>query len=132
VLASAAVAATAYARAQRVPSPGPAAITPASTGLLLGWTALASTVNLAAGAVAAGVGKRDSRLVAASTAALVLASAAVAGGVARTRRGALPLALASAWGLATTALDRARPAAVRWAAAAGSAGIAAAAATTRS
>ncbi|MCY1139498.1 hypothetical protein OWR29_15985 [Actinoplanes sp. Pm04-4] len=120
-------------RAQRVRSlSGPAALTPASTGLLLGWTALASTVNLAAGAVAAGVGKNDSRLVAASTAAVLLASAAVAGGVARTQRGALPLALASMWGLATTALTRSRPKVVRWAAAAGSATIATAAAASRS
>ncbi|MCM4077599.1 hypothetical protein [Paractinoplanes hotanensis] len=124
--------AAAYGRAQRVHSTSaPSTVTPASTGLLLGWTALASTVNLAAGAVAAGVKKSDSRLVGASTAAVLLASAAVAGGVARSRRGAFPLGLASAWGLATTALTRSRPAAVRLAAAAGSAAIATAAAAGR-
>ncbi|WP_250035515.1 hypothetical protein [Paractinoplanes maris] len=122
-----AFAAVAYGRAQRVALAGRASLTPASTGLLLGWTALASTVNLAAGVVASGVRKSDPRLVSASTAGVLVASAAVAGEVARSRRGRVPLALASAWGLATTALMRSRPLGVRVVAAGGTAAVLAAA-----
>ncbi|MDR7275889.1 hypothetical protein [Catenuloplanes atrovinosus] len=116
-----AFAAVAHARVQG--GPGGAAVTPASTGLLLGWTALASTVNVAAGAVAAGADRTGPRMVAGGTAGLVAASTAVATAVATSRRGAVPLALSSAWGLATTALTRHRPRAVRLAAAAGAAAI---------
>lgn len=114
--AAAALAATAHARQQALPRvEGWAGATAASTGLLLGWTALASVVNIAA----AGAPK--------PVAALAGASAAVAGAVAVSRRGRAPLALAAAWGLATTALDRRRPGLVRAVAAAGTAAVAAAA-----
>jgi hypothetical protein len=50
-----ACAATAHVRLQRFGTPTPAAaVTSFSTALLLGWTALAGVVNLAAGAVLAG------------------------------------------------------------------------------
>ncbi|GIE97170.1 hypothetical protein [Paractinoplanes rishiriensis] len=119
-----AFAAVAHARQQRLPAPaGWAAATPASTGLLLGWTALASAVNVAAGAKLAGA--RES--VAASVAGVLGVAGAVTAGVAASRRGRLPLALASGWGLLTTALYPRRPRGVRIAAAAGAAAIAAAA-----
>ncbi|MBL7259033.1 hypothetical protein [Paractinoplanes lichenicola] len=118
-----AFAAVAHGRAQGAESQ--AVATPVSTGLLLGWTALASTVNLVAGAVAAGTPKMSPKLVAASTAGLVAASAVVAASVARSRRGAVPFAVTAAWGLATTALSRRRPRGVRVAAGAGAMAVAA-------
>jgi hypothetical protein len=120
-----ACAAAAHVRLQPVrPATGWAATTPASTGLLLGWTALASTVNIAAGAIAAGADQTAPRTVAASTAGLLAASGVVAGAVAASRRGGLPLALASGWGLLTTAFRSSRPRSVRIAAAAGATAIA--------
>lgn len=127
--AAAAFAATAHRRLQPVTETTPwTAITPASTGLLLGWTALASTVNVAAATIAAGAGRTAPRTVAASTAGLLATAGAVAAGVARSSRGRLPLALAAGWGLLTTALTPTRPRGVRLAAAAGTAMIAVAAA----
>jgi hypothetical protein len=126
--AAAALAATAHVRLQGGPAPtGLAATTPVSTGLLLGWTALAGAVNLAAGAVLAGAGKRSSRTVAACTLGLLAVSGGVANGVVRSRRGSLPLAAAAGWGLATTAATPGKPLAVRLAAVAGAAGVLAAA-----
>ncbi|MBM2619895.1 hypothetical protein JIG36_30725 [Actinoplanes sp. LDG1-06] len=121
-----AFAAAAHGRVQRVSgASGWAAATPVSTGLLLGWTALASVVNVAAGAVASGAPKSSPRNVAASTAALIAASTAVSASVVRSRRGGVPFALTAAWGLATTALSRGRPRAVRLAAAAGAIAVSA-------
>ncbi len=129
--AAAAFAAAAHTRLQRVTATSAwTAVTPASTGLLLGWTALASTVNLAAAKIASGAGRTAPRTVAASTAGLLAASGAVAAGVSRSRRGTLSLALASGWGLLTTALTSSRPRSVRTAAAAGAAMIAMATAST--
>ncbi|GIE36939.1 hypothetical protein Ait01nite_099840 [Actinoplanes italicus] len=122
-----ACAAVAHIRLQGTrPRTGWASATPASTGLLLGWTALASTVNIAAGAVAAGTDRTAPRTVTASAIGLLAASAAVAAGVAVSRRGGTTLALASAWGLLTTAATRGRPRSIRLAAAAGATAIAAA------
>jgi hypothetical protein len=129
--AAAAFAATAHLRLQRVTTTTAwTAITPASTGLLLGWTALASTVNIAAARIASGTIRTAPRTVAASAAGLVAASTALAAGVARSRRGALPFASASGWGLLTTALTSSRPRGVRMAAAVGATMIAVAAAST--
>ncbi|MDG4823401.1 hypothetical protein O7635_16210 [Asanoa sp. WMMD1127] len=130
---AAAFAARAHAGLQDLPAPtGWAAVTPASTGLLLGWTALASVVNVAAGARLAGAPPTAPRTIAASTAGLVVAGATLAGAVAKSRRGRVPLATAAGWGLLTTALTSRRPTAVRLAAATAAAAIAAALARPRS
>jgi hypothetical protein len=119
-----ACAATAYGRLQRTGTPSPlAGITSSSTGLLLGWTALASVVNLAAGAVLAGAGRSSPRTVVGSVLGLLGASGAVAGAVARSDRGTFPVAVASGWGLVTLAATSRRPLGVRVAAALGAAGI---------
>lgn len=104
-------------------------VIPISTGLLLGWTALASTVNLAAGALLLGVRKSSPRTVATSTVGLLAISAAGAGTVAASRHGSTPLAITLSWGLGTIAATSGKPLAVRVAAAAG--GVAVAAAATR-
>ena len=133
-----ACAATAYARLQRLPAtaryprsksvPTPsraAAVTSVSTGLLLGWTVLASAVNIAAGALLAGADQTSPRTVAVSAAGVLVVSGAVVSTIAASDRGWLPLAAASGWGLATTAATTGRPRRVRAAAALGAAGIAA-------
>jgi hypothetical protein len=102
-------------------------VTSGSTGLLLGWTALASAVNIAAGAVLAGASRSSPRTVGGSAAGLLAASGAVAGVVAGSDRGRVPLAAASGWGLVTIAATSRRPLGVRMAAALGAAGITAAA-----
>ncbi|MBU8855834.1 MULTISPECIES: hypothetical protein [unclassified Micromonospora] len=113
-------AAAAHVRLQRAtPTTAWTAVSPASTGLLLGWTALAGVVNLAAAGVASGGSRTAPRTVAASAAGLFAAAGALAAGVVRSRRGALPLAAASGWGLLTTALAMGRPRSVRVAAEAG-------------
>ncbi|OLT54533.1 hypothetical protein [Cellulosimicrobium sp. CUA-896] len=123
-----AFAAGAHSRLQGVPPTEPATrVTAAATGLLLGWTAVASAVNVAAGALLLGARKTSSRTVTASTVGLLGVSAALAGAVARTRTGALPLAAGPVWALATTAATRDRPGPVRAAAAVGALAIAAAA-----
>jgi hypothetical protein len=122
-------AAAAHVRLQQVPDATRAApINVLSTGLLLGWTALASTVNLAAGALVLGAERTSPRMVATSTAGLLAASGGLAAAVAASRNGSIPLAVASGWGLSTTALARSRPLGVRVAAAAGVVLIAAGAA----
>jgi hypothetical protein len=107
-----------------VPTPA-ATVTTVSTGLLLGWTVLASAVNIAAGALVAGASKTSPRTVASSAAGLLVVSGAVATTIAASDRGWLPLAAASGWGLATTAATTGRPRPVRVAAALGAAAIAA-------
>ncbi|MDG4837081.1 hypothetical protein O7631_11205 [Micromonospora sp. WMMD967] len=129
---AAGLAATAHLRLQRTPATTRwTALTPLSTGLLLGWTALASTVNIAAATVASGTQPNAPRTVTASTVGLLATSAVAAAAVARSRQGRLPLALASGWGLLTTALSTNRPRRVRLAAAAGAAMVATAAAATQ-
>ncbi|GAA0253318.1 hypothetical protein [Cryptosporangium japonicum] len=118
---AAAFAGVAHARLQRLATPGRA--TSVGTGLLLGWTALASAVNLAAGANLAGAGARSPRTVRSSAAGLLGVGGAVAAGVAASRHGAGAVAVTSGWGLLTTALSPARPGRVRLAAAAGFAAI---------
>ncbi|MFI5494185.1 hypothetical protein [Actinoplanes sp. NPDC051859] len=113
---AAAFAATAHIRLQRTPpATGLVRATPASTGLLLGWTTLASAVNV----FAAQADRASPRAVAAATAGLVATSAAVAAAVARSRRGGMTLALASSWALGTLACDPTRPRGARVAGALG-------------
>ncbi|WP_035855502.1 hypothetical protein [Cryptosporangium arvum] len=119
----------AHARVQGLTDPGRA--TPVGTGLLLGWTTLASAVNLAAGANLSGAGKESPRTVRSSAAGLLAVCAAVAAGVAASRRGAGPVAATSGWGLLTTALSPTRPRGVRAVAATGAAAIAAGLAVSR-
>ena len=124
--------ATAHLRLQRTGRPARwTSVTPASTGLLLGWTALASVVNIAGSAVAAGAGKTAPRTVNASAAGLLGASAALAYSVTASRRGGPWLAVASGWGLLTTAITSGKPPRVRTAAGAGAAAIALALAHSR-
>jgi hypothetical protein len=113
-------AAAAFHRLQPVRSSTAAArATAVSTGLLLGWTALASVVNIAASRP----DRNSPRTVGASTAGLLAVCGLVAGVVARSERGALPLAAAAGWGLATTAATAGKPAGARAAAAFGAAGV---------
>lgn len=121
--AAAALAATAHIRLQSAPrATGLLAITPASTGLLLGWTTLASAVNI----VAARADRTAPPVTAAATAGLIALSAGVAAVVARSRRGGRAIALATGWGLGTLAGMRSRPRFVRRAAALGAVAVAAA------
>lgn len=121
--AAAALAAVAHVRLQQTPkAPGLLAVTPVSTGLLLGWTTLASAVNVAA----ARADRQSPKADAVATAGLLAVSALVAAAVWRTRRGRLPFALASGWGLGTLACMRTRRRGVRLAAAAGATAIGAA------
>jgi hypothetical protein len=123
-----AFAAGAHVRLQDVPATGPAArATTASTALLLGWTAVASAVNVAAGALLLGARRTSPRTVAASAVGLLGVSAALAGAVARSTKSALPLAVGPVWALATTASSVGRPRTVRAAAAVGALTIVAAA-----
>lgn len=123
-LLPAAVGATgvAYRRLQDISQPG--ATTSASTGLLLGWTSLAATVNVSAVTqlLGAQAGSRTSIRLSALAAATTATALAVV--VSRSRRGFVPLASAATWGLATTALDRRRPVLSRVVAGAGAAAIA--------
>jgi hypothetical protein len=122
--AATALAATAHVRLQRTPPDSHlGTVTSAGAGLLLGWTVLASAVNI----VAARADRDAPRVVAAATAGLLVVSATVAAAAARSRRGRLPLVLASTWGLGTLAGMRSRPAGVRAAAALGAVTIGAAA-----
>ncbi|MEU8608927.1 hypothetical protein AB0C29_13090 [Actinoplanes sp. NPDC048791] len=124
--AATACAAVGYARLQHIPVRSRTVdLTSISTGLLLGWTVLASAVNVAAGALVAGADKTSPRTVASSAAGLLAVSGAVAAAAAGGDRGWLPLAAASGWGLATTAVTTGRPKGVRAAAALGAAGVAA-------
>jgi hypothetical protein len=117
---AAGLAAAAHVRVQRSPqASGLAGVTPVSTGLLLGWTTLASAINV----VAARADRDRPRVVTAATAGLLAVSAAVAAGVAGSRRGGVPVALASGWGLATLAGRRSRPLGVRVAAAVGAVAV---------
>ncbi|WP_430785375.1 hypothetical protein [Actinoplanes sp. G11-F43] len=109
------------------PEPGLLAVTPVSTGLLLGWTTLASAVNV----VAARADRDRPAVVTAATGGLLAVAAVVSAVVARSRRGGPAVALASAWGLGTLAGSRRRAATVRTAAALGVTAIVAAAGRRR-
>lgn len=111
----------AYRRLQR--RGGPETIPAVSTGLLLGWTSLASVVNLSAATRLAGADPTSRRSVALSALGSAFAAAALTGVIARSRRGFIALAASSAWGLTTTATDRRRPTLTRIGAALGAASI---------
>jgi hypothetical protein len=129
---AAGLAATAYRRLQRTPARGLAAVAPASTGLLLGWTGLAATVNLFADARRRGADPGSPATVAAAAAGVALVATGAAAAVSRSRQGFLPLAAAVAWGLGTTAATPHRPRVVRLVAGLGaSAAVAAAAGRAR-
>lgn len=122
-------AAQAYRRIQHEYPSDAQRIAPYSTGLLLGWTSLASVINLFAvmreGPFASGT--RLGR--AASVLALITASSAVSAAVATSDRGYVALGGASFWGLATSALNTKRAGSVRLASAVGA--LLAAGTTTR-
>jgi hypothetical protein len=121
-------AATAYRRLQLTQPKGAEAIASASTGLLLGWTSLAATVNVAAGARILGADPTSPATIALSTIAAVGVAAVICATTLRSDRGFVPLAAATVWGLATTALTAARPPVVRSGAALGTIAVTAAAA----
>jgi tryptophan-rich sensory protein len=78
-------------------APGPVVL---ATGLLLGWTSVATVVNVASALRLDGGGRRS---VAASAAALAGTGVAMREVVRRSRRGGLAVAATSAWGLAGAA-----------------------------
>jgi hypothetical protein len=125
-----ALAAAAYRRAQDVPLRGAEHLAAHSTGLLLGWTSLASVVNVFAT-------RRHGRLASTSPAgrtaarlALAGAAGALSAAVAASRHGYTSLAAASLWGLASSAADPRRAAATRRTSAAGAVVLAGTSAVT--
>ncbi len=96
------VAAGLAARAHRGLQPGGGGIAPHSTGLLLGWTGVASVVN--AFAVRRHRGGRPG----VTASAVVGASVLLATLVATSRRGYVAVAAAGGWALVTNALNPAR------------------------
>jgi hypothetical protein len=106
LLAIVAAAATAWARVQAMPLTGLPRLLPAAVaGLLLGWVALASAVQVASAGVALGAPAQGAA--AQVWAVVALAAVAVLGtalvGVARVAAG--PFALAVVWGLVAVAVD---------------------------
>ena len=110
--AAVALTGVAYRRIQSIPSDKDS-IASVSTGLLLGWTGLAATVNLSVGTQLLGADATSKPSVVASTLAAVGAAGTLAAVIGRSRRGYVPLAAASAWGLLTTAVDARRTATTR-------------------
>lgn len=88
----------------------------ASTGMLLGWTSIATLVNYSSVATARGNDPDSPRSVAISSASLILAGASLATLVSRSNRGGYTAASTSGWALLTLAATR-RPSQVRVAAA---------------
>ena len=126
--ATVACAATAHRRLQREQPTGAERLAATSTGLLLGWTSLAATVNVVAGTQLRGVDPRAPTTVRLSTLGAVGVAGAIATRILHSERGFVPLAAATAWGLATTALNPVRPPLARAGAAAGAIAVTAAAA----
>lgn len=93
-----------------------------ATGMLLGWTALASTVNIAAEAVRRGAPPRGRATVTATATGLLATGSVLATIIARARHGGTAVAATAAWGLVTTSTDNTRPRVIR--AVAGAAGLA--------
>jgi hypothetical protein len=123
-LLSASVAATgvAHARLQAL-RPAEESVSTVSTGALLGWTALAATVNLSAGTQLLGADPRSRSSVVGSTLASVAAAGTLGTVIRSSARGYLPLAVTAAWGTLTTALDSRRDATARVGSAAGTVAI---------
>ncbi|RFU21439.1 tryptophan-rich sensory protein [Geodermatophilus marinus] len=98
-------AATAWARLQRLPTSGAARVLPSAvTGLLLGWVALAMTVQVASAGVALGAPAEGAAARAWAVAALVAVAGVVAVLVLTAQVAAGPLAAAAAWGLVAVAV----------------------------
>ncbi len=110
--AAVALTAVAYRRLQDDPR-AQESVASVSTGMLLGWPALAAVVNLSVGTQLLGVEATSSAAVVGSAVAAAGIGAGLAATVAVSRRGHLPLAATATWGLATTALDRRRLATAR-------------------
>jgi hypothetical protein len=124
LLTSTTCAAVAFRRQQAHEATGAERLAATSTGLLLGWTSLASTINVLAASQLLGArpASRGSRT--AAIAAALAVSGALGVTARRSRQGAVPLASTSTWGLATIALDGRRPRAVRATAALGALAVA--------
>lgn len=116
--------AVAHARLQQI-EPGSSRPwdTASSTGLLLGWTSLASVVNILAGAQLVGARRDAPRTIGLAIAGVAATGAGLAAVIHRSRHGFLPLAAAAAWGLLTNATDRTRPRPVRFATAVSAAAV---------
>lgn len=83
-----------------------------STAMLLGWASVATLVDAASTATRAGVDLRAPSTLAVSAGGLGVGAGVLAAAVARSRRGALPLAATSGWALLTIATSP-RPVPVR-------------------
>jgi hypothetical protein len=116
--------AVAFARLQQL-DPGSSRCwdTASSTGFLLGWTSLASAVNILAGFQLLGARRDAPRTMGLALAGVATTGAALTAAVHRSRRGFLPLAAAAGWGLLTNATDRTRPRPVRVASAVSAAAV---------
>jgi hypothetical protein len=97
----------AHGRLQRVAQPRRSTVL--ATGLLLGWTTLASAVNVAADVVRRGAPPQGPAATAVALTGVVGAGTLAGVTAATSRHGAVPVAGAAAWGLVTTAADRRRP-----------------------
>ncbi|MFD1083584.1 hypothetical protein [Micromonospora andamanensis] len=106
---AAAFAGTAHRRAQAGRPHGPERLVAPSSGLLFGWTSVASVVNVFATrrrgrfTPTTRSGRTAARL------AVVGAAAALGTTIATSRRGYTPIAVAGGWALATSAANRERP-----------------------
>lgn len=107
------------------PRAGGTGVGASSTGLLVGWTGLASVINLLAVSPSGRTGSVRSGPLARG--AVLTASLAIAAIVDGSRRGREAVAVASCWGLLTGALDRRRDRSTRLAGAVGAAAVVAAA-----
>lgn len=130
LLAGTACAAVAHHRIQSQDGARPSTV--AAAGLLLGWTALASAVNVSADVVRRGAPAEGPLATRSALVAVVAAAGVVAGTIAGSRRGRGPVAAAAGWGLLTTATDPSRPRSSRIVAAVSAAGVGAALATRHS
>lgn len=98
-----AAAGAAHARLQTTTPTGTDRLVAISTGLLTGWTALAAAVNVAAVLASRGADLSTPRATTALAGAVLSVAASVSAAVGRSRRGGMPLAAATSWGLATLA-----------------------------
>lgn len=92
----------------------------------MGWTTLASTVNLVAGTQLLGARRGSVPSQVAAISAAAASSSLITALILRSRQGIIPLATASIWGLATTTANSTRPAPIRIATALASLAITAA------
>jgi hypothetical protein len=102
--------AIAHNRLRHVP---PSRSTSTATGMLLGWTVLASTVNILADAVRRGAAPHSKATITAAATGLLAAGAALTATITRAPTGAPSVAATAVWGLLTTSADRRRPPTIR-------------------